>query len=84
MIMKTDRVPLMKVQIQIPPGYPGEEPPKYQVKGFYSRYQDEIDSKLLERWSPGSMVLYDCYAYLLSDFLDELVLPLEKQPLSSL
>lgn len=82
MKMIMERIPLMKMRVRIPPGYPGDDPPGVEIKGFYARYKEQIEKTLVDRWSPGSLVLYDWYTYLLSDFLDELVLPLDKEPIS--
>jgi hypothetical protein len=73
----------MRVRIWIGPGYPSEEPPSLNVKGFYGKYQEQLREILEGRWSPGMLVLYDWYSYLQSDFLDEVVLPI-KEPLTSI
>ena len=51
----------MRLKVRIPPDYPGTDPPKVEVSGFYEKYQGVIQDKLAERWSPGMLVLYDWY-----------------------
>ena len=66
---------ILTLKIELTEGYPSHETPKLAITGFYQRYLVELTSKLNEKWSPNSFVLYEWYSYCVTDFFSEIISP---------
>lgn len=68
-------LPLVLLTIDLPPSYPSHSPPALKLEGFHHRYEEQLREKLMSKWFPEQMVLYEWFDFCKNDFYSEIISP---------